>query len=257
MKKHFFEKTSYTVFTVIVIVVMLGCFALNVFGQMSMKMLRIIVGPLGLISLGTYVYIVHCAIKEKKLRNEKSQSREPKVCVQPASGILTKLGDAIIDIDGFKYYIESPFRKEGTTPKTSDTFYSYLSSLPLLEPIAGKMIKWFKKDMGLSDTIVNEYGLCYCFRDLRVIDSKNPLFICYVHNENMRMIVAIELLERNVEVRGLEHISALIKAVDIHERANYAGQGLLDAFSLFKNGEMTPKVFKNGKSIGYCFLYKS
>lgn len=256
MKKHFYEKTSFIVFAIIAIIVMIGSLILNNLGYMSTEMLRIIAGPLGLLFIGTFIYMIHCAIKDKKLRN-KNQSGEPKVIIELTTGPFKKPGDAIIDIDGFKYFIESPFRKEGTTPKTSDTFYFYLSSLYLLEPIARKMIKWLKKDKELSDTLVTENYLCYYFRDLCVADSNNPLFLFYTYNEKMNLIIAIEQLRVNKTPRGLEHITALINAASDHERKNYAGGGLLDAFDLFKNGLMTPKIFRKGNSMGYCFLYKN
>lgn len=255
-KKRFYEKKGYSILNVVAIIVLIVCGALNYLGIMSKITVNIIYGFILLILAPLLVYMFWRTKKDKKLRNE-SQNRKPKVSVEPTAGPFAKPGDAIIDIDGFKYFIKSPFTKEGTTPKTSDTFYSYLSSLHLLEPIAKKMIKWFKGDMGLSDTLVDEDYLCYCFRDLRVFDSSNPLFLFYTRNEKMRLIVAIELLKRNAEARGLEHVSALINTASAHERKYYAGYELLDAFDLFKNGEMTPKVFKKGKSIGYCFLYKN
>jgi len=256
MEKHFYEKTSYLVFAIVGIIVIIGTVALNVMGIISDGTSSIITTPLSLIFIGAYLYTLYRSIKDKKLRNQ-VQRGEPKVSVELKVGFFKKPGDAIINIDGFKYYIESPFIKEGAYPKTNDTFYSYLSSFRLIKPFYKKMIKWFKKDMKLPDTVMNENYLCYHFKDLSVADCNNPLFLFYTRNEKMRLIIAIELLERNAEVRGLEHISALINTASAHERANYAGGGLLDAFDLFKNGEMTPKIFKQRKSVGYCFLYKN
>lgn len=256
MEKHFYEKTGYLIFSAIGII-FAGCIlVLNAVGIISEKMCLIIVGPLALVFIGVFIYMIYCSIKEKRLRNQ-AQRGEPKVSVEAKPGMFAISGNAIIDIDGFKYFIESPFRKEGAYPEANDTFYSYLSSQHLLKPIVKKMIKWFKKDLGLSDTPVTNDYLCYCFRDLTVDDCNNSLFLFYTRNEKMRLIIAIELLDRNRVPRGIEHISALINTASAHERANYAGGGLLDAFDLFKNGEMTPKIFKQAKSVGYCFLSKN
>lgn len=256
MKKRFYEKTSYIVFAVVAIIAMIASFILNTLGYMSTGISRIIVGPLGLVFAGTFIYMVHCAIKDKKLRDQ-VKCGEPKVSVELAPGVFKKPEDAIINIDGFKYYIESPFNKEGAYPKVNDTFYSYLSSFRLINPFSKKMVKWFKKDFGLSDTPVTNDYLCYHFKDLIVADCNNPLFLFSTRNEKFRLIIAVELLAQNYVPRGLEHITALINTASAHERKNYAGGGLLDEFDLFKNGEMTPKIFKQVKSIGYCFLCKN
>jgi|GEM_PF-1855016 len=256
MKKHFYEKTSYTVFAVFAIIVIIGCFTLNNLGYMSMEISNIIIGLIGLFFIAMFIYMICCSIKDKKLSSQ-IQRREPKVSIELAPGMFKKPEDAIIDVDGFRYYIESPFRKEGAYPRTNDTFYSYLASFRLIKPFFKKMIKWFKKDFGLSDSPVTNDYLCYCFKDLTVADCNNPLFLFYTRNKEFRLIIAIELLVQNYVPRGLEHITALINTASAHERKNYAGSGLLDAFDLFKNGEMTPKVFKQVKSIGYCFLCKN
>lgn len=253
MKKHFYQKTSYLVFNVIMLIVISIGFILNSLGYMSTYAFRVIDGSFGLFFVAVFIYMIYCAIKDKKLRNQ----TEPVVSIEPAAGVLSNPGDAIITVDGFRYLIESPFCKEGVTPNNGDTFYSYLSSLRLLEPISKKMIKWFKKDMKISDTIVNEHSLCYFFRDFRVVDASNPLFLCNTSSDKMMLIVAIEQLNVNNTPRSLEHITALINAVSDHERNNYAGGGLLDAFNLFKDGKMTPKMFKHGNNVEYVFLYKN
>lgn len=254
-KNHFYEKTSYLAFQIMAIIILVSGMVLNFFKVIDEKIINIISAPLAIFLIGAFIYMMHCSLKAKKLRTKKTEIF--KASIEPTAGPFAKPGDAIINIDDFKYFIQSPFVKEGVSPRTNDTFYSYLtSSRTLIKPIAKKMVRWLKKDMKLVDTSVNEYQLCNYFRDLRVFDSNNPLFLFYVGNEKLNLIIAVELLERNDKARGLEHISALINAASAHERAYYAGGGLLDAFDLFKNGEMVPKIFKAGETFGYCFLYK-
>lgn len=253
MEKHFYQKTSYLVFNIIVIIVVISSLVLNQLGYISGLMYFIIETPIFITTIVVFVQQTRYMIKDKKLRNQ----AEPKVSIEPAAGILSNPGDAIITIDEFRYLIESPFRKEGFRAKNSDTFYSYLSSHNLLKPISSKMVKWLKKSMRLSDTAMKENNLCYVFRDLRVADSNNPLFLCSVGNDKMMLIIAIEQLRVSKESRTLKHVTALINAASSHERANYANGGLIDAFNLFKDGLMKPKVFKTKDTVGYCFIYEN
>lgn len=254
MKKNFFQKTSFTVLNIGMIIVVLSSIILNKLGYMSIKTYYHILIPLLIIALVVYVYGICSMIRHKKLRNKPD---EPKVVIDLNAGVFGKPGDAIITIDEFRYLIESPFRKECVTSKKDDTFYSYLSSLRMLKPTSKKMIKWLKKDMRLADTVINVKSLCYFFRDLRVLDGSNPVFLCNAGNDKMMLIMAIEHLSVSDSPRSVEHLTALINTASKHEKANYAGGGLLDAFDVFKNGQMTSKMFKQGNNVLYCFIYKN
>jgi hypothetical protein len=256
MKNYFFEKKNYLVFTVLAIIFMISSVALNDFQIINKKVAYLSPLYLGIFFTGVFGYMIYCGIKDKKLRVKEAVI--PKVSTEPTTGPFAKPGNAFIIIDGFKYFIQSPFTKEGAYPKANDTFYSYLAGhRPLIRPIANKMVRWLKRDMKLADMAVNRSQLCCWFKDLLVVDSNNPLSLFYFGNEKLNLIIAIERLKRTDSSRGLEHIGALINAASAYEKAHYAGGGLLDAFDLFKNGEMVPKVFKVGETIGYCFLHKN
>lgn len=255
-KKYFYENTSYLVFQIMAIIILVTSITLNAFKVIDEKIINTISSPLAVFLIGAFIYQMYCSFKDKRLRE--LESKIPKVSIEPVTDPFAKPGEAIINIDDFKYFIQSPFVKEGVSPGTNDTFYSYLSnSRTLIKPIAKKMVRWLKKDMKLADTTVNEYQLCNYFRDLRVFDYNNPLFLFYAGNEKLNLIFAIELLERNDKIRGLEHISALINAASAHERVHYAGGGLLDAFDLFKNAQMMPKISKQRELSGIAFCIRN
>ena len=167
-----------------------------------------------------------------------------------------KKGTALITINGFRYFIQSPFIKEGPRCKTNETLYQYVSSLNLIEPLAKKLIKWFV-DMKIEDIAVDENGLCYFLKDFRTQDGDSQVYLAHIHNGNMSMIFVIE--QKNFwssRERDLEHAKILIKTVSEYEKKHFDGYALLNPFGFMENHQMVAKRLHRGKNNLYCFLLK-
>lgn len=192
-------------------------------------------------------------------KNPKNETvKEPVVTVTEVTGEFVKKGTAEIKIDGYNYFIESPFVKEGPTPmnNTQGSVFQYLSSLHLIQPLEKKLIGWLRDDMKMKDVPVSEYGLCYFLHDFQAENHNSAVHLATIHNGPMLMIMAIEQNGPETKERGLGHMTCLINAVSSIEDKHFGGYALLSPFRLMKNPEMVSKHLRNGNKNIYCFLVK-
>lgn len=173
-------------------------------------------------------------------------------------GEFVEKGTATINIDGYNYFIQTPFQKEGQAPlnNTQESVHRYLSSLHLIQPLDKELIYWLKNDMKMKDAPVSEYGLCYFLRDFRAEDHNSIVHLATIHNDNMLMIMAIEHNGSEIKERGLNHMTCLIKTVSAIEDKHFGGYALLSPFKLMENPEMVSKHLRKGNKSIYCFLVK-
>lgn len=95
MEKKFYEKKSYLYLNLAADILIICSAALNAFGIMSAKVFNIICGPIALIFLSVFVYMLWRAKKDKKIRNESEETIEAPYILR-GENLDRQIGDQIL-----------------------------------------------------------------------------------------------------------------------------------------------------------------